>query len=155
MIERDAEMLADIGQPGGIDAPARAGQLHSTDKPPGRRDQAVVLTAARKHPTIEGGVMSHEKLGALHVFPNLRPGLGEGWLIADVAPAQPMDVGESELAAGRANQEGAFGHDASALHIDETYRAGARAAVVGRFEIDGKKCAHGHPAPAGMWDSPR
>ena len=77
MIKRDAETLADIGQPSGADVPARAGQLHSANKPPGRRDQAVVLAAARKHPAIEGGVMGHEKLGTLHVFPNLRPGLGE------------------------------------------------------------------------------
>ncbi len=155
MVKGDTQMAADVWQARGIDAPASTSQLHGTEKRLNGHGQTIMLTAMRKHPAIEWCVMGHKKLGPIHIFQDLGPGLGERRLVADIVPVQSMDMSERELAARRANQEGPFGNDAPALHIDKTYGAGAGPAMIGRFEIDGEKCAHWHPVFAGLRDGPR
>jgi hypothetical protein len=101
VVEGNAQMTADIREPGGIYAPDLTGQFHGATKGQGRGKKAVSLATTAQNPAVKPGVVSCQKLGALQQRGNPGPKLPKSGLVGHILPGKTVDMGKAKPGARR------------------------------------------------------
>ena len=143
VLQRDAQMAADVRQARGAQLPGGARQPHCAGKGLRGLRQAGGRAAGLHDGAVKAGVVRCEKGSAgqqrLQLRPELRKDGGAGHLL----PADAVQVGEDHARARRADvMKGAL-HNHAGFHAHQRQRTSAVTPVVRGFKIDGDEGGRG------------
>ena len=143
VLQRDAQMAADIRQARGAQLPGGARQAHGARKSMRGLLQAGGSTAGLHDGAVKAGVVRSQEGSAGQQRLQLRPELRNGGRARHLLPADAVQVGEDHARARRADvMKGAL-HNHAGFHAHQRQRTSAVTPVVRGFKIDGDEGGRG------------
>lgn len=151
VLQRDAQMAADIGQARGAQLPGGARQAHGARKGMRGLRQAGGCAAGAQDGAVKAGVVRCQEGSAGQQRLQLRPQLCKAGRTRHLLPADAVQVGKDHARARRADvMKGAL-HNHAGFHAHQRQRASTVAPVVRGFKVDGDECGWGRGCVKWHW----
>ena len=139
MVERQAQMGADVGQFRWADSPGFAGQFHGTEIWLFRCGKSRGGATGPHDIGVKAGVVGGDEAGASEKWLDLGPEFAERGFTGHLLPGNTVNVAENKMLARSSDQAVFPVGDGVIFHPDDGNRAGTILSVVRRFKIQRHK----------------